>query len=246
MLIVPVKMLPDFLCRPLIMLFGILYPGYMSYKVLKTKRSTNYGIWLMYWITFSMFTSVETITDIFIGPWLPFYNELKLLFLYMTYPTSDSSLTYVYKNIISPFIKRHEKDIDVQISNFKSGGLQTLMITGKKCTNIFLKLAIKAFQIYGIQAVQLQNISMNIDTTLVENSEPDGDINWEEVINDSDDSDDDPSFKMTSSSESITSLVREEPPEYSFSDMYGNAQTKDNGITYDPPSSNTRRRKKAP
>lgn len=24
------------------MLFGILYPGYMSYKVLKTKRSTNY------------------------------------------------------------------------------------------------------------------------------------------------------------------------------------------------------------
>lgn len=27
------------------------------------------GIWLMYWITFSMFTSVETITDIFIGPW---------------------------------------------------------------------------------------------------------------------------------------------------------------------------------
>lgn len=84
---------------------------------------------------------------------------------------------------------------------------------------------------------------MNIDTTLVENSEPDGDINWEEVINDSED---DTSFKMTSSSESITSLVREEPPEYSFSDMYGNAQTKDSGITYDPPSSNTRRRKKAP
>lgn len=40
---------------------------------------------------------------------LPFYNELKLLFLYITYPTSDSSLTYVYTNIISPFIKRYEK-----------------------------------------------------------------------------------------------------------------------------------------
>lgn len=84
---------------------------------------------------------------------------------------------------------------------------------------------------------------MNIDTTLIENSEPDGCINWEEVINDSED---DSSFKMSSSSESLTSLVREEPPEYSFSDMYGNASTKDNGITYDPPSSNTRRRKKAP
>lgn len=39
----------------------------------------------------------------------PFYNELKLLMLYMTYPTSDSSLTYVYTNILNPFLKRHEK-----------------------------------------------------------------------------------------------------------------------------------------
>lgn len=215
----------------------------MSFKVLKTKRSTNYGIWLMYWITFSMFTSAETITDIFIGPWFPFYNELKLLFLYMTYPTSDSSLTYVYKNIISPFIKRHEKDIDAQISSFKRSGLQTLMITGKKFTNFFLNLAINVFQLYGIQAVQLQNISMNMNTNLIENSVPDGDINWEEIINDSED---DSSFNVTSSSESLTSLVQEEPPEYSFSEMYGNTQTKDSEITYDPPSSNTRRRKKAP
>jgi len=84
---------------------------------------------------------------------------------------------------------------------------------------------------------------MNIDTTLVENSEPDGNINWEEIINDSEE---DTSFKMTSSSESLTSLVGEEPPEYSFSDMYGNSSTKENGKTYDPPSSNLRKRKKNP
>jgi len=40
------------------------------------------------------------------------------------------------------------QDIDAQIRNFKSGGLQTLMIAGKQCTNILLKLAIKAFQLY--------------------------------------------------------------------------------------------------
>lgn len=102
----------------------------------------------------------------------------------------------------------------------------------------------KHFFLKGLQAVQLQNISMNMNTAVIENSEPDGEINWEEVINDSED-EDDTSFKMTSSSESLTSLVQEEPPEYSFSDMYGNAQTKDNEKTYDPPSSNTRRRRKA-
>ncbi|VVC34808.1 TB2/DP1/HVA22-related protein [Cinara cedri] len=233
-------MLPDFLCRPLIMLFGILYPGYMSYKVLKTKRSTNYGIWLMYWITFSMFTSVETITDTLIAPWLPFYNELKLLFLYMTYPTSDSSLTYVYKNIISTFIKRHEKDIDAQINSFKNGGLQTLMGTGKKFTNILLNYAIKAFLAYGIQIGPLQNIKQSNTVTLVESSEPDGNVNWDEYFVDSEEFDSD-----SSSSKSVSSLAHEEP-DYHFSHMYGNNKTKDDKLTYDPPASNTRRRKKVP
>ncbi|XP_025424324.1 receptor expression-enhancing protein 4-like isoform X2 [Sipha flava] len=162
--------------------------------------------------------------------WCPFYNELKLLFLYMTYPTSDSSLTYVYKNIISPFLKKHEKDIDSQINNFKRGGLQTLMATGKKFTNILLNFVIKGFQLYGMQVVTLQNIN-----TMVENSEPDGEINWEEVINDSEDD--------ISSSES---LVREGSPTYSFSDMYNSNETNDNKVTYDPPASNTRRRRKKP
>ena len=52
--------------------------------------------------------------------------------------------------------------------------------------------------------------------------------------------------KISGSTKCLNSLVQEEPPEYSFSEMYGNTQTKDSEITYDPPSSNTRRRKKAP
>lgn len=35
----------------------------------------------------------------------------------MTYPTSNSSLTYVYKNIINPFYKRHEKVCIIIIIN---------------------------------------------------------------------------------------------------------------------------------
>lgn len=74
-----------------------------------------------------------------------------------------------------------------------------------------------------------------INTAMIENSEPDGEINWEEVINDSVDD--------SSSSES---LEREGSPTYSFSDMYSSNETNVNQITYDPPASNTRRRKKKP
>lgn len=40
------------------------------------------------------------------------------------------------------------QDIDYQINQFKKGGLQTLMATGKKFTNILLMLGIKVFQSY--------------------------------------------------------------------------------------------------
>ncbi|XP_050433217.1 receptor expression-enhancing protein 4-like isoform X2 [Adelges cooleyi] len=233
-------MLPDFLCRPLIMVFGILYPGYMSYKVLKTKRSTNYGIWLMYWVTFSMFTSAETVTDIFIGPWLPFYNEVKLFLLYMTYPTSDSSLTYVYKNIISPFIKRHEKDIDKQINHFKRGGLQTLMSTGKKCTDMMMTMIFKVLQNNGFPVGHFINHSMHLHTNVnptltIEQTDGNG-ILWDETM--------DSSENEETLEEALKPLPQDEERDYSFSDMYTTRQDENPVVVQGPPSSNTRRRKK--
>lgn len=76
-------------------------------------------------------------------------------------------------------------------------------------------------------------MSMNMNMDAIENSEPDGDVNWDEVIDDSDDN-----------SNSSESLVDEESV-YSFSNMYGPTQAVDTKVTYDPPASNTRRRKKA-
>lgn len=73
---------------------------------------------------------------------------------------------------------------------------------------------------------------MNMNMNTIENSEPDGDVNWDEM-NDSD-----------NNSSSSESLVDKEPV-YSFSNMYGPTQEIDTEVTYDPPASNTRRRKKA-
>ncbi|XP_050542544.1 receptor expression-enhancing protein 4-like isoform X2 [Daktulosphaira vitifoliae] len=209
----------------------------MSYKVLKTKKSSNYGIWLMYWITFSLFTSVETATDIIISPWLPFYNELKLLFLYMTYPTSDSSLTYVYKNIVSPFIKKHEKDIDAQINNFKRGSLQTLMSTGKKCTNMLMILLYRTLQNNGFVVGQFINTNINSIAITNTSDETDGNnINWDNNVDNSDnESNDEVPIKL---------MPRHLEPEYSFSEMYSGSQDNQE-VTQGPPSSNTRKRKKA-
>lgn len=95
----------------------------------------------------------------------------------------------------------------------------------------------------GIHIAPLQNVSTNINTmSMVEYSEPDGDSNLVEVVENSedystDDSEDDPNFSVHS--------LQEELPEYSFSEMYGQNEIQDELRLHDPPASNTRRRKKA-
>lgn len=74
---------------------------------------------------------------------------------------------------------------------------------------------------------------------LVESNEPDGNINWEEFIVDSDNTDSDSSFSKSSS------LAHNEL-ECNFSSMYENNQIKEDELLYDPPASNTRRRKRRP
>lgn len=96
-----------------------------------------------------------------------------------------------------------------------------------------------------IQFGPLQNIKQgNTTVALVENTEPDGNIDWEECLIESESDFD--SDSSSSSSKSVSTLAHEEP-ECHFSNMYGNNQIKDNKLTtYDPPASNTRRRKKNP
>lgn len=86
----------------------------------------------------------------------------------------------------------------------------------------------------------LQTISMNQNNAITTNeiSEPDG--NNDILYDDVDDSEDDSS----SDGDSLDLSVQEEPPAFLFSEMYGNNENK-NELIYDPPASNTRRRKRA-
>ena len=48
---------------------GILYPAYASYKAIRMKSPKDYVKWMMYWVVFSLFTALETFTDVFLAFW---------------------------------------------------------------------------------------------------------------------------------------------------------------------------------
>lgn len=97
------------------LLLGTFYPAYASYKAIRTKNVREYVKWMMYWIVFALFTSIETFTDIFVAFWFPFYYELKILFLiWLISPVSKGSLgsSILYRRFVHPTLINREEEID--------------------------------------------------------------------------------------------------------------------------------------
>ena len=77
-------MLSALISRVISLGLGTLYPAYASYKAVRTKNVKEYVKWMMYWIVFALFTSVETFSDFMFSFWFPFYYEIKIIFLILS------------------------------------------------------------------------------------------------------------------------------------------------------------------
>ena len=88
------------------LVLGTLYPAYSSFKAVKTKNvkvswvwqqekseqalhlficmfsMQDYVNWMTYWIVFAIVTITEEISDLLLSFWLPFYYEIKIIFLF--------------------------------------------------------------------------------------------------------------------------------------------------------------------
>ncbi|XP_061186474.1 receptor expression-enhancing protein 1-like isoform X1 [Saccostrea echinata] len=139
-------MISVLLSRIVILVFGLLYPAYASFKAIRTKNVKEYVKWMMYWIVFALFSAVETFTDVLLS-WLPFYYEVKILFVvWMLLPVTKGS-SYLYKKFVHPHLAKREKEIDDYIDQYSKKGYTTLLSLGSRgltyATNVVVTTAIK-------------------------------------------------------------------------------------------------------
>ncbi|OQV13757.1 putative Receptor expression-enhancing protein 2 [Hypsibius exemplaris] len=106
--------------RLVILCLGILYPAYASYKAIRTKSPKDYVKWMMYWVVFSLFLALETVTDIFLAFWFPFYYELKIVIvLWLMMPATRGS-SVLYRKFVHPLLVENEEHLDAYIERAKS------------------------------------------------------------------------------------------------------------------------------
>ncbi|XP_035230219.1 receptor expression-enhancing protein 1-like isoform X2 [Stegodyphus dumicola] len=133
--------------RLVILIFGTLYPAYASYKAVKTKNVKEYVKWMMYWIIFALFTCVETFADILVSFWLPFYYEMKILFVLWLLSPATRGSSLLYRRFVHPQLTKHEKEIDEYISKARDQGYNTVLQLGSKglsyATAVVMQTALK-------------------------------------------------------------------------------------------------------
>ncbi|XP_067951295.1 receptor expression-enhancing protein 1-like isoform X2 [Watersipora subatra] len=134
-------MASEIISRCIIIVFGLLYPAYRSYKAIKSRSAPLYVKWMMYWIVFAIFYNVETFSDLLLS-WFPMYYEMKAIFVIWLLSPSTQGSQVLYQMYIHPHLLKHEEEIELALQKVKSQSYTTLLSVGAQSVNLALQGAI--------------------------------------------------------------------------------------------------------
>ncbi|OSX67275.1 hypothetical protein POSPLADRAFT_1037934 [Postia placenta MAD-698-R-SB12] len=100
--------------------FAFLLPCYGTWKSLAHRPVSEPELerWAMYWSVLGAFVAFEYVAEWLVS-WLPFYWEIKTLFLlFLALPQTQGS-TWFYVTFMNPYLTKNEAEIDAGIVQAK-------------------------------------------------------------------------------------------------------------------------------
>ncbi|XP_043839747.1 receptor expression-enhancing protein 3 [Dromiciops gliroides] len=159
--------------RAVVLVFGMLYPAYYSYKAVKTKNVKEYVRWMMYWIVFALYTVIETLADLTVA-WFPLYYEMKIAFVIWLLSPYTRGASLIYRKFLHPLLSSKEREIDDYIVQAKERGYETMVNFGRQGLNLAATAAVTAaVKSQGAITERLRSFSMH-DLTAIPGEEPVG------------------------------------------------------------------------
>nr|GAT47836.1 predicted protein [Mycena chlorophos] len=97
--------------------FAFLLPVFATFKSLSHPTPTgqaDLARWCKYWCVLGLVVAFEYLGEFLIS-WVPFYSEIKIVFLlFLALPQTQGS-TYVYDTLLAPWLSQHEAALDADI-----------------------------------------------------------------------------------------------------------------------------------
>ena len=120
---------------------GFLYPAYKSLEALESDNLGDDKHWLTYWVCFSCFMMFDQLAEkLFVKRIIPFYFFLKLAFLIYLFHPSTSGAKNIYRNLILPFVRGHQMEVQNFIREILLAGQNMLRAEAEQRGWTFFKV----------------------------------------------------------------------------------------------------------
>ena len=86
---------------------GIVYPALMSIRAIESNGKDDDTEWLIYWVVFAGFCTIEYFVDYVIF-WVPFFFPLKLCFLVWCFSPETRGANHIYITLV-PLFRQQNK-----------------------------------------------------------------------------------------------------------------------------------------
>ncbi|KAK6944089.1 TB2/DP1/HVA22-related protein [Dillenia turbinata] len=151
-------MLGELITRVLMLILGYVYPAFECFRSMEKNRVEigELRFWCQYWIIIAILTVLERIGDVFVS-WIPMYGEAKLgLFIYLWYSKAKGT-TYIYENILRPYVLSHESDIDRRLMELRVRGWDLAVYYWQNCTELGQTAFFQMLQFLANQSARFSN-----------------------------------------------------------------------------------------
>ncbi len=102
----------DFLTRALIIIGGMLFPGYKSFKAVKKADVAEQQRMLKYWLVLSILSAIMLVIEPFLSTRVPVYNVFKIAFIGFLVHPKTAGFEKVYDVVVQPVLDQHMATID--------------------------------------------------------------------------------------------------------------------------------------
>lgn len=112
----------DYLARCVIIVIGMVYPGYQSFKAIKKEDKEKQSDMLKYWLVLSVVAAVSLVVEPILYSRIPMWPLVKIaLVAFLSLPTT-AGYKKIYDMVLEPQLAKHESAIDDAADKFVKAG----------------------------------------------------------------------------------------------------------------------------
>ncbi|XP_064488416.1 receptor expression-enhancing protein 4-like [Ornithodoros turicata] len=127
------------ICNLAILTVGVLYPAYNCCQAISDKNNYEYVRWMMYWVSLSVFATLEPLADIVFANCITCYAPLKLAFVLWLQSSSAKGAKHVYRKVILPSFLRHEAVVDRCLAALKCYAVAVFSFAGRTMKRLIIR-----------------------------------------------------------------------------------------------------------